>query len=123
MNQDYKQWLLQLKQRIRSTQIKAAVKVNAELIGLYWQLGKEIISKESEVQWGDKLIPQLSKDLLVEFPEIKGFSRSNLYYIKKWFLFYNQDVTIVQQVVVQLQNPLVHQPASLNIEIVQQLVD
>ena len=89
MNQDYKQWLTHLKSQIRSTQIKAAVKLNAELIGLYWQLGKEIVDKETKALWGDKLIPQLSKDLLAEFPEMKGFFRSNLYYIKKWYLFYS----------------------------------
>ena len=110
MNQDYKQWLTHLKSQIRSTQIKAAVKVNVELIGLYWQLGKEIVDKETKVLWGDKLIPQLSKDLLAVFPEMKGFSRSNLYYVKKWYLFYTQGITIVQQLVGQLQNVDVQQP-------------
>ncbi len=74
MNPEYKQWLAHLKAQIRLAQIKAALKVNAELIALYWQLGAEIIQKESFSQWGEGLIPRLSKDLLEEFPDMKGFS-------------------------------------------------
>lgn len=130
MNADYKQWLTQLKAQIRSAQVKAALKVNAELIELYWQLGLEILQKETSAVWGDGLIPQLSKDLLIEFPELKGFSRSNLYYIRKWVLFYNGSV-IVQQVVGQLPKKeisgkkggksIVQQPAQLD-RIIQQVV-
>lgn len=104
MNPEYKQWLTALKQQIRSAQIKAAVRVNTELITLYWNLGHEISKKEKEAQWGDKLIPQLSKDLLVEFPDMKGFSKRNLFYIRQWVLFYSQP-SIVQQVAAQLQRP------------------
>lgn len=118
MNPDYKQWLTTVKQRIQSAQIKAALKVNTELISLYWVLGHEIDLKEREAQWGDKLIPQLSKDLLTDFPEMKGFSRSNLYYVRKWYLFYNGQPAIVQQLVGQLQNTE-SQPSE---EIVQQPV-
>ncbi len=124
MNKEYKAWITNLKERIRSAQIKAALQVNAELIGLYWQLGSEIVQKEQVATWGDKWLHQLSKDLISEFPEMKGFSRSNLYYIKKWFLFYSSHLTIVQQVVGQLlqsEKTLVQQPV-VKTEIVQQLV-
>jgi hypothetical protein len=117
MTPAYIQWLSGVKNRIQSAQIKAALKVNAELIALYWELGSEISQKEKEAQWGDKLIPQLSKDLLGAFPEMKGFSRSNLYYIKKWFLFYSSKSQIVQQLVGQM-----HQFDSQPNEISQQLV-
>ncbi len=66
LSKEYKNWLQQLKSRIRSAQIKVAVKVNAELIELYWRLSHEISEREKEAQWSDKLIPQLSKDLLQE---------------------------------------------------------
>ena len=92
MNKEYKNWLQELKQRIRSSQIKAAVKVNTELIELYWSLGHEIVEKEKEAQWGDKLISQLSKDLLQEFPDMKGFSQTNLKYIRRWFQFYKDQI-------------------------------
>ncbi|WP_370862615.1 PDDEXK nuclease domain-containing protein [Parabacteroides faecis] len=100
----YKQWLTDLKSRIRNSQIKAALKVNSELINLYWDLGKEIVSKQEQSQWGDGLIKQLSNDLQQEFPDMKGFSISNIKYIKQWYLFYYKGITIGQQVVGQLEN-------------------
>lgn len=99
-----KQWLTDLKSRIRNSQIKAALKVNSELINLYWDLGKEILSKQEQSQWGDGLIKQLSNDLQQEFPDMKGFSISNIKYIKQWYLFYYKGITIGQQVVGQLEN-------------------
>ncbi len=103
----YKQWLLQLKERVRSAQIKASLKVNAELLNLYWDLGREIQEKEKQIKWGNKLIEQLSKDLLTEFPDMKGFSVTNLYYIKRWFLFYNHPEITGQQAVAQILPQLV----------------
>jgi predicted nuclease of restriction endonuclease-like (RecB) superfamily len=98
----YRHWLKQLKDRIRSSQIKAAIKVNTELLNLYWELGKEILDKEKKAEWGIKLISRLSEDLLEEFPDIKGFSRSNLYYVRQWVQFYYES-SIVQQAVGQLK--------------------
>jgi predicted nuclease of restriction endonuclease-like (RecB) superfamily len=103
----YYHWLQQLKERIRSAQIKAAIKVNTELLSLYWELGREIIEKEKETGWGGGLIEQLSKDLLDEFPEMKGFSVTNLYYIKRWFLFYNHPDITGPQAVAQILPQLV----------------
>ena len=98
----YKKWLTELKEHIYSSQIKAALKVNAELLALYWHLGNEILDKEKTKGYGKKLIDQLSKDLVHEFPQVKGFSRSNLYFIRQWVLFYAQKRPIVQQPVGQL---------------------
>ncbi len=95
----YLDWIKSLKQKFRQVQLKAAVKVNNELLNFYWQLGKEIAQKQKETSWGDKLIDNLSKDLMAEFPEVKGFSRRNLMYIKKWYLFYSADSKLVQQAV------------------------
>ena len=97
----YKTWLEELKKRIQSSQIKAAIKVNSELLELYWQLGEEIITKQKESNWGEAIIEQLSKDLTAAFPGMKGFSRANLFFIRKWFLFY-QPMSIVSQPVRQL---------------------
>lgn len=117
MTLEYKQWLESLKQRIRAAQVKAALKVNVELIYLYWALGAEILEKEKNFAWGDKWLHQLSKDLGSEFPEVKGFSHTNLKYIRRWYLFYH--VQIGQQPVAQLQNsenqvtkPILQQPAA-----------
>ena len=120
----YRAWLLQLKEQIRSSQIKTALKVNAELLSLYWHLGTEMLDKEKNTEWGDKLIPQLSKDLLNEFPEIKGFSRSNLYYMRQWVLFYQQKPQIVQQVVGQLPSShFIQQPVGQSHKIIPQAAE
>jgi len=97
----YKQWLSDLKQQIKVAQLKAAVKVNTELLNLYWQLGKEIVMKQQNSSWGDALIDQLAKDLSSEFTNMKGFSRTNLFYIRKWFLFYNGQSEKIPQLVGQ----------------------
>lgn len=81
---EYKNWLVELKNKIRSTQIKAAIAVNSALILFYWELGKTI--SEKQTAWGSKFLETLSKDLQDEFPDIKGFSVSNLKFCK---LFYN----------------------------------
>ena len=99
ITQEYKHWLGELKQRIRQSQIKAAVKVNTELLQLYWQMGGEIVERQQNAQWGDGFLKQLSADLMAEFPEMKGFSYANLRYIKQWYLFYNKEITFCQQVV------------------------
>jgi len=103
-DKEYIAWLTELKQRFRQSQIKAAVKVNSELIAFYWHLGRDIVEKQSKSQWGDGLIPQLSKDLKAEFPDVGGFSRSNIFACKQFYLFYNQDVGIVHQLGGQLES-------------------
>lgn len=116
----YKQWLTDLKSRIRNSQIKAALKVNSELINLYWDLGKEIVSKQEQSQWGDGLIKQLSNDLQQEFPDMKGFSTTNIKYIKRWYVFYNQNITIGQQVVDQFRESISLIPWGHNLRIIVQ---
>lgn len=110
MNPDYKLWLQAIKSQIRSAQIKAAVKVNTELICLYWQLGMEIVQKEKTAIWGNALLPTLSKDLRSEFPAMKGFSLTNLKYIRIWVNFYLP--LIGQQAVDQLKKPIVQHHAA-----------
>jgi len=114
----YHQWLSSLKEKIRNSQLKAALKVNAELLILYWELGQAISEKQAESDWGDKVIAQLAKDLSSEFPQIKGFSRSNLFNIRKWYQFYSKHQT-VQQPVGQIGEYQDQQPAS---EVIQQPV-
>ena len=82
-NSDFKKWVLQLKNDIRSTQIKAAVKVNAEMLRLYWRMGSDICEKQKFASWGDGWLKELSRELMAEFPEMKGFSHRNLKYIKQ----------------------------------------
>jgi len=99
---NYKKWVVGLKAKIRSAQVKAAVAVNRELLELYWEIGREICEKQKMANWGDGLIGQLSKDLSAAFPGVKGFSRANLFYIRQWYMFYQG--AIVKQAVAEIGN-------------------
>lgn len=101
-NNDYKNWLIDLKSTIQQRQIKAAVTVNTELIKLYWELGKQMVEKQETAKWGTGFIDQLSKDLKAEFPEMKGFSKRNLEIVRQWYLFYTNNPLIAKQPVSQL---------------------
>lgn len=81
---NYKELIVSLKQRIKTAQIKAVLSVNAELLHLYWDLGASILKAQKQKGWGAKIVDQLSKDLSDEFPDMKGLSRSNLYYTRKF---------------------------------------
>ncbi|MDR2385268.1 MAG: PDDEXK nuclease domain-containing protein [Tannerella sp.] len=108
-NEEYKQWFSDLKARIRQAQIKASVKINTELLHLYWDLGKDIVSRQFESAWGSGFFERLSRDLHNEFPHMKGFSIANLRFAKRFYLFYNQETTIRYQVGSELDNHPVFQ--------------
>lgn len=98
----YKNWLKSIKYKIKSAQLKAAVTVNTQLLELYWDLGKDIAQKQKDANWGDAVLEQLSIDLKLAFPSIKGFSRRNLYAIKQWYNFYSNEAEFVPQLVAQI---------------------
>ncbi|MFN5627961.1 MAG: YhcG family protein [Bacteroidota bacterium] len=122
-NREYKKWLSELKEKINSAQIKAALQLNEQLLQLYWELGEQIIKKLNDEKWGNSVVDNLSSDLQLSFPEIKGFSRRNLFYMKRWVEFYSSKNTKVQQAVAQIKNTIVQQAvAQLKMPIVQQAV-
>ena len=90
---EYRNWLTDIKQRIRQTQIKAAVQVNTALLTFYWELGADIIERQKSAKWGSGFLKQLSADLMAEFPDMKGFSYRNIRAIRQWYLFYNKDIS------------------------------
>ena len=100
---EYRDWLIDIKQRFRSAQLKAATAVNTALLEFYWSLGADIVEKQKNAAEGSGFLKQLSKDLMAEFPDMKGFSYRNLRAIKQWYLFYSQDNTIWQQVVAKME--------------------
>ena len=95
---EFKQWLVNLKVRIRQSQIKAAIKVNSELLHLYWDLGKDIVIRQMDASWGSRFYARLSKELNVEFPDMQGFSVTNLNYCKRFYDFYTKDTQFRQQI-------------------------
>lgn len=99
---EYKKWLGSIKQKIKTAQFKAALSVNAQLMELYWELAKDIVSKQHEAYWGDSILEQLSIDLKIAFPNVGGFSRRNLYAMRQWHLFYSSVSEFVPQAVAQI---------------------
>jgi len=89
---EYKLWLKDLKNKFQKAQIKASVKVNTTMLEFYWELGKDIVEKQKDAIWGTNFLKQLSNDLRKEFPEMKGFSKSNLEYVRRWFLYYYNEI-------------------------------
>ena len=102
---DYANWITEVKHRYRSSQVKAAVKVNAEKLLFNWQLGRDLVQKKAEERWGSGVVEQVSLDLKREFPDAEGFSVRNLWYMKQWYSFYTQgDTQILQRLGAELQN-------------------
>ena len=88
LDTEYAEWIAEVKHRYRSAQVKAAVKVNGEKLLFNWQMGRDLVQKKAEERWGAGVVEQVSLDLKREFPNEDGFSTSNLWYMKKWYLFY-----------------------------------
>ncbi len=89
---EYKNWISEVKQKVRSSQIKAAIAVNSALIIFYWELGKMLSEKISQSKWGDKILENVSKDLKDEFPDMKGFSVSNLKTCRLFYEYFGSQV-------------------------------
>ena len=98
VNDEYKAWIENIKNRIKQSQIKAAVKVNYELLELYWGIGRDIVEKQKNAKWGDAFLSTMSKDLQKTFPDMFGFSVQNLKSIRYWYKFYNSEENGLQPV-------------------------
>lgn len=97
----YSKWLAELKSRVHQAQQRTSLTVNRELILLYWHIGRDILARQEEQGWGTKVIERLAHDLRNTFPNMKGFSRSNLLYMRAFAQAW-PDEKIVQQAVGQL---------------------
>lgn len=87
---DYKPFLTEITERIRKAQYEAMKSVNTEIITLYWHIGRSIAEKQAK-GWGKSVVEQLSKDLQTEFPSMKGFGTSNLWYMAQFYTEYHDD--------------------------------
>ena len=98
-DEGYVQWMANIKQRFRQSQLKAAIRVNIAMLEFYWSMGRDIVELRAESKWGSGFFEQLSLDLRTAFPNETGFSVTNLKYMKRWYTFYNERVAIRQRVV------------------------
>ena len=112
IDSDYIEWITELKQRYRSAQVKAVMKVNAEKLQFNWLLGQDLVRKKAEERWGSGVVEQLSLDMQRDFPDADGFSVSNLWFMKKWYCFYTQKEAVqkLQQPVAELESEKLQQP-------------
>ena len=99
---EYRAFIQDVKQRIQSSQIKAAVSVNRELLRLYWELAERMVEKQKEAAWGDGFLLRMSRDLQEAFPGMKGFSKRNLEPMRQWYSFWVREPANAQQLVAQI---------------------
>lgn len=100
----YGKLLGDIKTRIRQAQVKAALSANAEMIAMYWDVGRMIYERQQHEGWGTGVIPRLAKDIRNELPKVKGFSERNIGYMIRLAREY-EDPAILQQPVAKLQQP------------------
>ena len=89
--ENYPSFLGEIKERIHAAQYAALKAVNRELVGLYWDIGRMIVERQVGATWGKAVVEQLSKDLRIEFPSLKGLSSRNLFYMREFYLIYRDD--------------------------------
>ena len=104
LDAEYADWIAELKHRYRAAQVKASVRVNTEKLRYNWELGRDLVQKKAEARWGAGVVEQVSLDLKREFPDADGFSALNLWYMKRWYLFYNEIDTKLQQAVGEIED-------------------
>ena len=96
-DKEYLEWIKDLGTRFRRSQIKAAVKVNEEMLRFYWELGHDIVERDAENHYGSRFFSILSHDLKEATSTTSGLSERNIRYAKDFYLLYNQEVGILQQ--------------------------
>ena len=126
LDKDYLQWVKELCKRYRQSQIKAAVKVNTEMLKFYWSLGRDIVALKAEARWGSKFYKNLNNDLKEANPLATCFSPKNLLYMKNFYCMYLPYTEIGQQLADQLEKKdfsSQHRAKNSSFEINQQLAD
>jgi predicted nuclease of restriction endonuclease-like (RecB) superfamily len=99
----YAQILSQLKARVRTAQLKAALSANSELILLYWDVGRTIVETQANRAYGRQVVEKLARDLKREFPAVRGLSALNLWRMRAFYLAYSQSSPILSQAVTESQ--------------------
>jgi predicted nuclease of restriction endonuclease-like (RecB) superfamily len=93
----YAELLEDLKGRVRTAQLKAAVAANRELVRLYWDIGRLIVERQEREGWGKAIVDRLASDIQKAFPGLKGFSPGNVWRMRAFYLAYAEEVTNLAQ--------------------------
>ena len=106
LDKDYSRWISELSSRYRKSQIKAAVKVNEEMILFYLELGRDIVLLDAENKYGSAFYASLSRDLKHALPDASGLSESNIRYAKRFYVLYSEAIGNFQQVAEESEGKL-----------------
>lgn len=106
LDKDYSLWIQDLSKRYRRSQVKAAVKVNTEMLKFYWSLGRDIVAIKAESRWGSKFFTNLSRDLKELNPVATCFSKTNLLYMKNFYLLSQDIMEFAPQLVEQIKRDM-----------------
>ena len=102
--EDYVQWMADIKQRFRQSQLKASVRVNTAMLEFYWSVGRDLVALRAEERWGAGVVKQFALDMRQTFPNETGFSYSNVKYMKQWYLYYYEKVIKGQRSIDQISH-------------------
>ena len=97
LDEEYRSWIQELGDRYRTSQIKASIRVNNEMLMYYWSVGKDITERRADSKWGNKFFQNMSMDMSDMIPNAKGFSPTNLRYMMRFYGLF-KDIVIVPQV-------------------------
>ena len=103
-DKEYVEWLADVKARFRQNQIKASIRVNTAMLEFYWSIGRDLVALRAEERWGAGVVKQFALDMQQAFPDITGFSLTNVKYMKRWYLFYNERDAKSQRLVDQMSH-------------------
>lgn len=101
--------LADLKTRVRTAQLRAAVSVNRGLIALYWDIGRTIVESQKSQGYGKEVVRRLAADLQKEFPGMAGFSPQNVWYMRSFYLVWMEDFQKLQQAVGESKSQILSQ--------------
>lgn len=103
-DEGYVQWMADIKQRFRQSQLKASVRVNTAMLEFYWSVGRDLVALRAEERWGAGVVKQFALDMRQTFPNETGFSYSNVKYMKQWYLYYYEKVIKGQRSIDQISH-------------------
>lgn len=95
LDEEYRSWIQELGDRYRTSQIKASIRVNNEMLMYYWSVGKDITERRADSKWGNKFFQNMSMDMSDMIPNAKGFSPTNLRYMMRFYGLF-KDIVICQ---------------------------
>lgn len=101
IDEEYRKWIQDLGNRYKTSQIKASIRVNNEMLMYYWSVGKDITERHADSKWGNKFFQNMSMDMTDMIPNAKGFSPTNLRYMMRFYTLF-KDIEFIPQLGEQL---------------------